>query len=87
MQIDGAIGAQAGCMVLLNNLGERSTQVSEFLNGATELEEIYGSKTDVTVALMNASNLGPDIDKAIGRLRVLLETRTGHMITAQRGKK
>lgn len=73
-------------MVLLNNLGSRSTEVSEFLTTATELEEVYGEKSDVTVALMNASNVGPTIDKTIGRLRVLLETRTGYMIVAQRGK-
>lgn len=86
MQIDEALGAQAGAILLLNNLGNRSAEVSEFLNTATELEEIYGSESDVSVALMNASNMGPAIDKTIGRLRVMLETRTGYMIVAQRGK-
>lgn len=87
VQIDEALGAQAAIMVILNNLGRRSDEVSVFLDSAIELEEIYGSDSPVTVALLEAGNLGPRIDHEIARLRVFLETRTGYLLTAQRGKK
>lgn len=88
MQIDEALGAQAGIVLLLNNLGARSTEVSDFLNTAVEVEEmVYGGEGDVGVALMNASNLGTTIDFTINRLRVLVEKRTGQMLIAKRGKR
>lgn len=84
MEIDGAIGAQAGISVLLDNLAARSTEVSEFLESAVGLEEIYGSESDKVIALMNASNLGTTIDFTIGRLRSLLEQRTKYLTAAWR---
>lgn len=85
VEINEAIGAQSGIMVLLDGLEGRSQEVSEFLDSAIEVAAIYGEDSPNVSALLKAGNLGPMIDHEINRLRVLIVTRTEQMIYA-RGK-